>query len=188
MANEDFSGFWHLRETRALRKWVCEQHPKLVKSSHLSDWLKEQPASTRGSICYGKPQRNTKMETGDSETPSEHFIEWLAEWGRDFRRQQRGMLLTTAHSAKGLEFDHVLVLDGAWNRISQGEDPDATRRLYYVAMTRARQTLTLMRTAGTTSPPRRPTEQSLNTPPPSTSWTPDTGARTPPPLLPTQPP
>ena len=147
MANEDFSGFWHLRETQTLRKWLREQHPKLVKSSHLKDWLKEQPASTWIDLLR-EATAQYEMETGDSETPSEHFIEWLAEWGRDFRRQQRGMLLTTAHSAKGLEFDHVLVLDGAWNRTSQGEDPDATRRLYYVAMTRARQTLTLMRTAG----------------------------------------
>ena len=45
------------------------------------------------------------------ETPVNNFIEWLAEWGRDVRRQQRGLLLVTAHSAKGLEFDHVVVLD-----------------------------------------------------------------------------
>ena len=70
-----------------------------------------------------------------------HFIEWLAEWGRDIRRRQRGLLLMTAHRAKGLEFDHVVVLDGGWNRVGDGEDPDEARRLYYVAMTRARQTL-----------------------------------------------
>ena len=48
-------------------------------------------------------------------------------------------------SAKGLEFDHVAVLDGGWDRVGRDEDPDAPRRLYYVAMTRARQTLTLAR-------------------------------------------
>ena len=147
MANEDFSGFWHLRETQTLRKWLREQHPKLVKSSHLNDWLKEQPASPWIDLLW-EATAQYEMETGDSETPSDGFIEWLAEWGREFRRQQRGMLLTTAHSAKGLEFDHVLVLDGAWNRIGQCEDRDAPRRLYYVAMTRARQTLTLMRLPG----------------------------------------
>jgi ATP-dependent DNA helicase RecQ len=46
--------------------------------------------------------------------------------------------LMTAHGAKGLEFDHVLLLDGGnWSA------DDAERRLFYVAMTRARQTLTL---------------------------------------------
>ena len=83
------------------------------------------------------------LETGGGETPVDHFIEWLAEWGRDIRRRQRGLLLLTAHRAKGLEFDHVAVLDGGWDRVGNDEDPDAPRRLYYVAMTRARQTLTL---------------------------------------------
>ena len=50
----------------------------------------------------------------------------------------------TAHRAKGLEFDHVAVLDGGWERVGRDEDPDAPRRLYYVAMTRARQTLSLV--------------------------------------------
>ena len=44
--------------------------------------------------------------------------------------------------------DHVVVLDGNWHRVGNGEDSDAPRRLYYVAMTRARQTLTLMRFPG----------------------------------------
>jgi ATP-dependent DNA helicase RecQ len=43
-----------------------------------------------------------------------------------------------------LEFDDVVVLDGGWER-SAGEDSDAERRLYYVAMTRARRSLALMR-------------------------------------------
>ena len=64
------------------------------------------------------------------------------------RRRQRGLLLLTAHRAKGLEFDHVVVLDGNWDRVGYGEDADAPRRLYYVAMTRARYTLTLARFPG----------------------------------------
>ena len=88
------------------------------------------------------------LETGDSETPVESFIEWLAEWGREVRRRQHGLLLLTAHRAKGLEFDHVVVLDGDWARVGKDEDGDAPRRLYYVAMTRAMRTLTLMRLPG----------------------------------------
>ena len=88
------------------------------------------------------------LETGGSETSVEHFVEWLAEWGREVRRRQHGVLLTTAHRAKGLEFDHVVVLDGGWDRVGSDEDADAPRRLYYVAMTRARLTLTLARLPG----------------------------------------
>lgn len=69
----------------------------------------------------------------------------MAEWGREARRRQRGLLLLTVHRAKGLEFDHVVVLDGGWDRVGHREDFDAPRRLYYVAMTRARETLTLAR-------------------------------------------
>lgn len=56
--------------------------------------------------------------------------------------------LMTAHRAKGLEFDHVLVLDcGGW----QGSSDDE-RRLYYVAMTRARHSLTLCSALGAPHP------------------------------------
>ena len=88
------------------------------------------------------------LEIGaDTAAPVDHVVEWLAEWGREVRRRQRGLLLSTAHRAKGLEFDHVVVLDGGWDRVGENEDPDAPRRLYYVAMTRARQTLALARLA-----------------------------------------
>lgn len=94
----------------------------------------------------GEAIADYRLETGGAENPVESFVEWLAEWGRALRRRQNGLLLLTAHRAKGLEFDHVVILDGDWRRTSGDEDPDAWRRLYYVAMTRARKTLTLTRT------------------------------------------
>ena len=42
----------------------------------------------------------------------------------------------------------MVVLDGDWARVGRGEEADPPRRLYYVAMTRAMQTLTLMRLPG----------------------------------------
>lgn len=49
------------------------------------------------------------------------------------------LTLLTAHKAKGQEFDHVLILDtDGWKSTADDE-----RRLFYVAMTRARKTLTL---------------------------------------------
>ena len=81
---------------------------------------------------------NYLLETNNEELPAGVFREWLAEWARDNRRRQHGLLLTSAHRAKGLEFDHVAILDGSWHTAGKGEDTDAPRRLYYVAMTRAR--------------------------------------------------
>lgn len=76
--------------------------------------------------------------------PLPDAIEWLAEWAQDIRSVQRGLLLLTAHRAKGLEFDHVVILNGGWQHLSKGEDGEAPRRLFYVAMTRARRSLAVV--------------------------------------------
>ena len=143
MGNEDFSIFWHLRETQ---NFIMELQYKKVRTIG-GDTL-------RGLIDLGYPNRWKELlrqaveefvaEFSEAETTVNHFIQWLADWGREFRRRQRGLLLVTAHRAKGLEFDHVVVLDGGWNEIRNGGDPDESRRLYYVAMTRARKTLSLI--------------------------------------------
>ena len=142
MGNEEIPGFWRLRETQALLVWLHQRETDLVDSTVLSAWLDDQ-VPTPWIELLREAVDEYDLETGGTETPLDHFIEWLAEWGRDVRRRQHGLLLLTAHRAKGLEFDHVVVLDGGWNSLSRGEDPDAPRRLYYVAMTRARQTLML---------------------------------------------
>ena len=147
MANEEFSGIWHLRETRALVDWLRSRDSRLVTSTDLNDRLTRQPSGPWVDLLL-EAISEYELETSGAETPVDNFIEWLAEWGREVRRKQRGLLLLTAHRAKGLEFDHVAVLDGGWDRVGRGEDSDAPRRLYYVAMTRARQTLVLARFPG----------------------------------------
>jgi ATP-dependent DNA helicase RecQ len=76
--------------------------------------------------------------------PVTDVIEWFAEWARETWGEQTGLKLLTAHRAKGLEFDDVIILDGGWERPSRNEDQDAPRRLFYVAMTRARRNLIVM--------------------------------------------
>ncbi len=147
MANEEIPSFWRLRETRAFVQWLREREPRVVDSASLRGWVDARPSDPWHDLLRQAVEEHA-LETGGGETPVDHFIEWLAEWGRDVRRRQRGLLLLTAHRAKGLEFDHVAVLDGGWDRAGRDEDPDAPRRLYYVAMTRARQTLTLARLDG----------------------------------------
>ncbi len=144
MANEELSSVWRLRETQALVQWLRSGDSRLIASGDVNHWLNDQPFGPWNELLK-EAIADFELESGGSETPAAHFIEWLAEWCRDARRQQRGLLLLTAHRAKGLEFDHVVLLDGGWDRIGRNEDPDASRRLYYVAMTRARQTLTLAR-------------------------------------------
>ncbi len=65
----------------------------------------------------------------------------LLAWARLERRARMigaGVHLGTMHSAKGLEFDHVLLLDDG----SHADTPEE-RRLLYVALTRARRSLQL---------------------------------------------
>ena len=147
MANEDTLNVWHLRETCGLLNWLRSRDSRLVESADLNNWGNNQPSNPWSELLQQGITEYT-LETSGAETPANHFIEWLAEWGRDVRRRQRGLLLLTAHRAKGLEFDHVVVLDGGWNRVDRGEDVDASRRLYYVAITRARHTLALARFPG----------------------------------------
>jgi ATP-dependent DNA helicase RecQ len=84
------------------------------------------------------------VETGNSELPVKQAIDslWedLVEQKRD-RFIGRGVFLSTVHAAKGTEFDHVFVAGGHWTP-KKGEEEEE-RRAYYVAMTRAKQTLTL---------------------------------------------
>ncbi len=142
MANEEIPSFWRLRETRAFVRWLREREPRIVDGMVLRARVDGWPAGPWYDLLRQAVEEHA-LETGSGDTPVDHFVEWLAEWGRDIRRRQRGLLLLTAHRAKGLEFDHVAVLDGGWSRVGLNEDPDAPRRLYYVAMTRARRTLTL---------------------------------------------
>ncbi len=86
-------------------------------------------------------------DTADAKLPVEQLIEHLYESLAEQRREHRvgrGVFLSTVHSAKGTEFDHVLVPSTGWRWQSSSQQAEEERRLYYVAMTRARQTLCLL--------------------------------------------
>ena len=145
LGNEELPNFWRLRETQNCVDWLKQGNRKVVKMSKLGKWLGRQ-RQTPWIELLQEAATAYQHEVGgaEMEVPVAQFIEWLAEWGRAAHRRQNGLLLLTAHGAKGLEFKHVVVLDGGWDRRDSKEDKDAPRRLYYVAMTRARRTLTLL--------------------------------------------
>jgi len=147
-ADESSNGFWSLRETQALIAWLRQRSSALIDAKTIRQWLETKPDGQPGAHWWSYLREaiaEYSLEVGEAELPLDHFLEWLAEWGREARRRQTGLLLLTAHKAKGLEFDHVAILDGDWMRTAADEDADAPRRLYYVAMTRARKTLVLAR-------------------------------------------
>ena len=95
-----------------------------------------------------------EAELGAEPCPVADAIEALHRGLLDHRRSQiigDGVLVGTVHASKGLEFAHVAVLAGGWKGRSADYAPEARnrfyeeeRRLYYVAMRRARKTLTLI--------------------------------------------
>ncbi len=143
MANEDMPNIWRLRETQRLVAGLRQRKAALLGIQDILEILNEQPLNRWISLlAEGIADLARELNTGTMPVPD--IIEWIAEWARDTRGQQRGLLLLTAHRAKGLEFDHVVILNGDWRSPSRNEDPDAPRRLFYVAMTRARQSLTAL--------------------------------------------
>jgi ATP-dependent DNA helicase RecQ len=62
----------------------------------------------------------------------------------------QGIHIGTAHGAKGLEFKHVFLLDGGWDCPQKHLEDE--RRLYYVAMTRAMESLQLFQLPGANNP------------------------------------
>lgn len=87
-----------------------------------------------------------KIDTSEGEFPvrflREFFVEALQEYKQE-KRSTKGVILANAHRVKGLEFPHVFILSPHWKSIGNLADIEEERRLYYVAMTRAEQTLTL---------------------------------------------
>ena len=142
MGNEEIPSFWRLRETQVFVEWLRGRKTGVVDGRDLGGWLDSQTPGYWNDLLRQAVEEYV-LETGGAETPMVHFIEWLAEWGREIRRRQCGLLLLTAHGAKGLEFDHVIVFDGGWNQTTNGNNVDEECRLYYVAMTRAKKTLAL---------------------------------------------
>ena len=142
-ASDDPPNVWRLRETQSLVDWLRGGTGAAVRGADIAGWMDRQPHGHWWSLLR-EGLEDLFHELGDRETDRKGVIEWLAEWGRDARKRQTGLLLLSAHRAKGLEFDDVVILDGGWGRPSNGEDGDAERRLYYVAMTRARRSLALL--------------------------------------------
>ena len=142
MANEDVSSLWRLRETQALLNQLSNDGAAMIDKALLDQWLSRQ-SDNEWTGLIAQAAAEFQLEYGPAGLPFDGFREWFAEWSHDARRRQQGLLLLTAHRAKGLEFDHAAVLDGGWRRVGRDEEPDAARRLFYVAMSRARETLCL---------------------------------------------
>ena len=100
----------------------------------------------------------TANELQESARPFKTYDEWFdyiekyKEEMEQMRRQQRevkdGVQLATMHSSKGLEYERVFILDAAegitpYKKAVLDADLEEERRMFYVAMTRAKKELTI---------------------------------------------
>lgn len=138
---------WRIAELLRTRK------ASLVSVSAIQRWLGHQ-ARYEPENPYWSEITEAIAEFVESEVtnvlPAATVLDALYEAATESRRSGHpgALKLMTAHGAKGLEFKHVLIMDCADWRWT-GEDE---RRLLYVAMTRARETLTVMRAEGGRNP------------------------------------
>jgi len=85
-------------------------------------------------------------ETKDVRMPVQDCVEFLYESLAEQKREHRmgdGVFLSTVHSAKGMEFRHVFMPDGGWRGSPDAGGIEEERRVFYVGMTRAKETLCL---------------------------------------------
>jgi len=132
------------REGRHVIDALRSRRRGLVSLAALLRWLRlrrnRQPANPFWGDLLAAALELQEASPATRMVPDE-VVDWYYEFAAEARRDGSpdALRLLTAHSAKGLEFKHVIVMDcGDWN--SGGDDE---RRLLYVAMTRAKDTLTL---------------------------------------------
>ncbi len=138
---------FRIREITDLLQTLKQAGNRLNSASFWLSYLGETYAANLENP-WVKPLQNLlqdwQQETADGEVSNRQTLEYLYEALAEQRRERRlgkGVLLSTIHAVKGMEFNHVLILDGGWS----GNDMEEQRRLLYVAMTRAKETLCLFR-------------------------------------------
>ena len=143
-AREELSSFWRARETRKFLTTLEGAGSTTIETSEIQRYRTDLPEHPWAALLAQALEELMLEESHAAVLPTAFVRNWLGEWSKEIRRRQQGLLLTSAHRAKGLEFDHVVILDGRWTSTSAAEDSETPRRLYYVSMTRARETLSLI--------------------------------------------
>lgn len=132
---------FRIRENINLLEAIKHSEENLSKASHWLDFLQEQPNNSWRQQLQ-QLLLNWQAESGNAESSKQQILEYLYESLAEQRRDHRlgkGVFLSTIHSVKGMEFSHVFILDDLRDKSVTEEQ----RRLYYVAMTRAKETLCL---------------------------------------------
>ncbi len=148
-----------VREIRAAFQWMKEKEKDNCRVSDLQKGFQEIQGEKETNIWWHMIHTYLdafQEETGDSLQP----VTWMIDHFHDFLTEQRrekvvgkGIFMSTIHSAKGMEFPHVFILDGDWKQSMDKAQQEEERRIMYVGMTRAEETLSLLKIKGKANNP-----------------------------------
>ena len=147
---------YRIREICLFFAELKTRHDELLSATDLLsilDTLSEAPPANIWWDLLRGILRELWEENGDAELPTSYFTDNVYEALAEQQRDQAigiGVFLSTVHSAKGMEFPHVFVPGGGWTQ-GKGQQEEE-RRVFYVAMTRAKETLCLFERADSPNP------------------------------------
>ncbi len=144
--------FHRVREIHTVLEWLVSKEKENYRASELFDEIKKIRSDKDSNIWWQLVAlffENYRDETTDSMLPVNRAIDRFYEFTAEQRREKvlgQGIFLSTIHSSKGMEFPHVFILDGDWGRRPHNRSEwEEERRVMYVGMTRAEETLRLMK-------------------------------------------
>ena len=136
--------FEQLKEFYKNKDWMCDRITTL--ETHLRILKGLPPYAAINFIRKGMGYEEYSLE--EWEAYIEDYTERLKEQAKKQEKDTEGVLISTMHGVKGLEFDRVYILN-----VNEGSIPykkavlepalEEERRLFYVGMTRAKKKLTL---------------------------------------------
>ncbi len=148
-----------IREIHQFLEHLAAQRSAPVRAADLIRQAGELFADRAGNpwnSFLGRALDAWRGESDNADLPARDAMEFLYETCAESRREfsyGEGVTLSTVHAAKGTEHDHVLLI-GAWPLNGHRAKREEDRRVFYVGMTRARQSLTVFErtTVGPTLP------------------------------------
>ncbi len=148
--------FHRIREIATWLDHLKAQKHQMHRASHLLHQLRSLMARANPwwKLAYDLTTE-WQEQSDNADMPVFATIEFLYDSLAQRQREPAlagGVFLSTIHSAKGMEFKHVFLLGGGWQQSANSRDQEEERRLSYVAMTRARETLVVMERSDSFNP------------------------------------
>lgn len=147
-----------VREIHAILEWLVAIEKENYRASDLLDNIKTIRGDKTTNVWWQMVDlffENYQDETSNSMLPVSRAIDRFYEFTAEQRREKilgQGIFLSTIHSSKGMEFPHVFILDGDWGSPSGKIEWEEERRVMYVGMTRAEETLRLVKIPSRSNP------------------------------------